>query len=139
MKKKKPTTTLNYNIGQLRVDTWNSLKAQSVKLAKADQGSATCEKQQVVVEDLLRKLAIIERYFAFPGLATVKSLQNTFKQGEYVSISHKTNHIVHLLVSDNYRNHSDLQNQQDWAKASKKSSKRSRRRMAIIHSFFLIV
>ena len=121
MKKKKPTTTLHYNIGQLRVDTWNSLKAQSLKLAKADQGSATGEKQQVVVEDFLKKLALIERYFAFPGLATVQSLRNTFKQGEYVSISHQINHIVHLLVSDNYRNYGGLQNQQEWSKTGKKS------------------
>jgi arginine decarboxylase len=122
MTKKKPTTTLNYNIGQLRVDTWNSLKAHAVKLTKANNGSAIAEKQIVAIEQLLEKLAVIERYFAFPGLATVKSLQNTFKEGEYVSVSHKTNDIVHLLVSDNYRNYGDLKNQQEWAKASKKNS-----------------
>ncbi len=122
MTKKKPITALNYNIGQLRIDTWNSLKAQSLKLTKADNGSATGAKQLIVVDDLLKKLAVIERYFAFPGLATVKSLQNTFKEGEYVSISHKTNHISHLLVSDNYRYYGGLRNQQEWSKIGKKGS-----------------
>lgn len=120
MTKKKPTTTLYYNIGQLRVDTWNTLRSQVAQLALAGKGSAAGKKQLAEVENSLKQLASIERYFSFPGLASVKLLKSTCKLGEYNSISRKTNEIVHLLVSDAYRDDAFILGESHWDKTQKK-------------------
>lgn len=104
MTKKKPTTTLHYNIGQLRIDTWNVLRNQAIQLVGSEERSAEGKKYLSKVEESLRQLAGIERYFAFPGLPAVRSLQRTCKLGEFQSICRDTTEVVHLLVSDAYRN-----------------------------------
>ncbi|MCF8243614.1 MAG: aminotransferase class I/II-fold pyridoxal phosphate-dependent enzyme [Saprospiraceae bacterium] len=121
MTKIKPTTALHINIGQLRIDTWNSLKNEAAKLATSEKGTADCKKHLNSVEDSLKRLGNIERYFAFPGFPNLMSLKETCKQGEYVSLLRKTNDVVQLLVSDAYRNGATLEGVNDWVKSSKRS------------------
>ena len=59
MIKKKPTTSLHYNIGQLRVDIWNALRSQSGKLAAAKKDAPEKEQQLAIVEASLKQLASI--------------------------------------------------------------------------------
>ena len=121
MIKKKPTTSLHYNIGQLRVDIWNALRSQSGKLAAAKKDAPEKEQQLAIVEASLKQLASIERYFAYPGLSSVKLLKETCKQGEYSFFSRKTNEIVQLLVSDAYRNVAIKESDNDWMKTAQKN------------------
>ena len=122
MTKNRPTTSVNINIGQLRIDTWNALKGQAVKLATAEAGSTKRKKSLDSVEGSLKQLSSIERYFAFPGLPNLLSLKETCKQGEYISLSRKINEVVQLLVSDAYRSSSTLESENIWAKTAKKNA-----------------
>ncbi len=121
MSKIKPTSSLHINIGQLRIDNWNILKTQTGKLATSDVGSTDRKKRLDLVEESLRQLSSIERYFAFPGLAYLKSLKETCKQVEFVSLSRKTNDVVQLLVSDAYRNGAITGSVEDLVKTTKKN------------------
>jgi arginine decarboxylase len=122
MNKKKPTLSQHINIGQLRIDTWDLLKAQASLLSNSETGSVKRKKCQASVEDALKKLNNLERYFAFPGLSSIRLLKETFKQGEYVALSHKTNEFIKLLVSDSYRQFAALEPENTWMKTTKKSS-----------------
>ncbi|GJM32592.1 MAG: amino acid decarboxylase [Saprospiraceae bacterium] len=121
MNKKKPTPSLHYNIGQLRVDTWNTLRNQTAKLSASGNDTPSGKKCLASVESTLKQLASIERYFAFPGLGCVRFLKESCKQSEYTSISRKTNEVVHLLVSDAYRTASSQEAANEWGKIAKKN------------------
>lgn len=122
MKKKKPTISEHINIGQLRIDTWNLLKGQVALLSNSAIGTAKRKECQGSVDNALKKLNSLERYFAFPGLSSIKLLRETFKQGEYVALSHKTNEVIKLLVSDAYRQFAALESANTWMKTIKKSN-----------------
>lgn len=122
MSKQKPSTSLHINIGQLRIDTWNVLKGQTILLANHDNGAKTKKKCQELIEEALRKLLTLERYFAFPGLNSVQMLKESYNQDEFVSLSRKTNEIVQLLVSDAYRQAATLESETAWAKSRKKNA-----------------
>lgn len=124
MSKKKPTTSLHINIGQLRIDSWNLLKGQTVLLANHDNDAKSQKKCEELIKDSLEKLATLERYFAFPGLPAVQLLSESFKRGEFVSLCRKTNEIVQLLVSDSYRQSVTLESEVDLTKANKKNAAR---------------
>ena len=122
MIEKKHTTSLHINIGQLRIDTWNILKGKALILANAEIGSPKRKKSMASIEDALKKLSGLERYFAFPGISSLSLLKETFKQGEYISLSRRTNEVVQLLVSDAYRNAATLEPDNTWVKSSKKNT-----------------
>ncbi len=122
MIKKKPITSLHINIGQLRIDTWNVLKGEAVLLASSENGSPKRKKYRLAVEEALKKLSGIERYFAFPGLPAIKLLKESYKQGEYVSLARRTNEAIQLLVSDAYRQSATLESENAWTKTTKKGA-----------------
>ncbi len=103
MNPKKLVTTQHYNIGQYRVDTWNNLRSYTSKLAASHAASSERDASSSLVEDTLNQLEVVERYYAFPGSQTIHELKVCFKQGAFTSMAHKTNEVVHLLVSDAYR------------------------------------
>lgn len=119
MNKKKPATSQHINIGQLRIDIWNVLKGQAAKLASPDKSLQKQKKNIEAVEDALKKLISLERYFVFPGLSSVLLLKDMYKQGEFTSLARKINEIVQLLVSDSYRNFPSVD---PWVKTTKKNS-----------------
>ncbi len=118
--KNKPATSLHINIGQLRIDTWNALKGKAVKLADSKKDSTEAMKHLASVENLLKELSKIERYFAFPGLRSLSALKETCNMGEYFSLSRKANEIAQLLVSDAYRHGATLEDVSDVVKSTKK-------------------
>lgn len=122
MNKRKPTTFQHINIGQLRIDTWNALKDHVVLLTNTEKNSPKQKKLQATIEETLKNLTTLERYFIFPGLANIRLLKESYKQGEYVSLSRKTNEVIQLLVSDSYRQSAALNSENAWIKSAKKSA-----------------
>ena len=122
MIKKKPNTSPHINIGQLRIDTWNVLKSKATQLAHSDPGSEKRIKCLASVDDSLKKLSNLERYFAFPGLSSIRLLKEFYKQGEFTTLSHKTNDVIQLLVSDAYRQSATLDSENTWIKTTKKGT-----------------
>lgn len=122
MIKKKPVTSLHINIGQLRIDTWNVLKVQAAMLANSAKASPKRKKSLAAVEGALKKLSSLERYFSFPGLASIKVLKDVYKQGEYMTFTRRINELVQLLLSDAYRHSPTLGIENSWGKTIKKNT-----------------
>ncbi len=139
MTSKKPSTSLHINIGQLRIDTWNLLKGEAVILANSRTDSSKRKKSQSSVEDILKKLTNLERYFAFPGLPSVKVLKEAYRLGEYASFSRKTNEIIQLLVSDSYRHNATIESDYSWIKSGKKRGSKKQETAANKNYFEVLV
>lgn len=101
--KKQTIAAKHYNIGQLRVDLWNELKECAATLARARKDSQTSADEIKRSKSLLKRLAHIERYFAFPGLARIQRLQSTDLHTDRVPWAHHITELVRELVSDSYR------------------------------------
>lgn len=55
-----------------------------------------------------KKLEDIESYFAFPGMARLRSLNAMLDRMEHTALAHKVTEITKLLVSDRYRSNPDF-------------------------------
>lgn len=103
MPKKKQQSAPYYNIGQLRVSYWNNLKNETAELARCNRGSANEKKRIVAAAEILKELAGVERFFAFPGLKRVESLKTALERKEHTSLAHNVAETTRHLVSDSYR------------------------------------
>jgi len=56
-----------YNIGQLRVDYWNTLKITTAELARCRKGSTNEKVKKQKVKELIKDLKGVECFFASPG------------------------------------------------------------------------
>ncbi len=108
MVKKKSISAPYYNIGQLRVDYWNSLKKESAELTKSAKGSAKEKVQIEKVLEILDDLNSVECYFAFPGMPRLKLLKEALERFEYTALANKVASTTRQLVSDSYRGHPDF-------------------------------
>ncbi len=92
-----------YNANQLRLDTWNDLQVSAKWLEEISrQGRGIDEPSGHVAADL-ETLAVLERYFAFPGSDTVAEIAAAFAAREYDDVARRVRQIVRLLVGDAYR------------------------------------
>ncbi|AVR46803.1 ornithine decarboxylase [Christiangramia fulva] len=108
MIEKKNISSHYYNIGQLRIDQWNSLKRETAKLANSERQSDDYKTHRQQVLKLLEDCMGIECYFAFPGLAKINGLSEMLNRKEFTALSHQVAEITRLLVSDGYRNSPDF-------------------------------
>ncbi|MBZ9786266.1 aminotransferase class I/II-fold pyridoxal phosphate-dependent enzyme [Psychroflexus sp. CAK57W] len=102
-----------YNINQLRLESWNSLKLESSKLGENSKGSAEEKKQIETVKKDLKKLESIESYFALPGIHRLELLFEMMERQEYTAFAHKISEITKLLVSDKYRSNPNVLEDED--------------------------
>lgn len=108
MVKNKQLSAPYYNIGQLRIEYWNRLKNQTSKLAAANKASKKEKEYSQAVEETLKSLAGIERYYAFPGKSRLETLKSALKRKEHTALSNQVADTTRQLVSDSYRNHPDI-------------------------------
>ena len=108
----------HYNINQLRVDLWNELKEKSNQITRFQQ-HATFEERLLELNEVLQNLLSIEQYFAFPGNGLVNQIIKAVKKGELKAVSNRVAEIVALLVSDNYRLHPEMKNENTDGKKDK--------------------
>lgn len=93
----------HYNVAQLRHELWNQLKTATTALARTRSGSARHKDSLAAVTDLLKQLATVEAYFAFPGVPRVHALQHAVQRGEYTAARNQTAEMTRQLVGDAYR------------------------------------
>ena len=89
-------TRSHYNAARLRSHTWDQLKLSAQAL---DEGRGNAEEVSGLLDDLLT----IELYWAYPGRATVKRLQQMLRGREHHTLTQSVNHVVRNLSSGAFR------------------------------------
>ena len=99
---------LTFNVGQLRVDSWNHLKKETAELDRCHKGSAN-EKQHILqVKSILKDLNGIEKYFGFPGVRRVDQMEASLSRREHRALANKAEDLTRQLISDSYRGNPDF-------------------------------
>ena len=102
-KRRKLTFSQYYNANQLRADTWNRLKHDSLRLAEsADRKTDVVRLREQVVE-ALDLVEPIEAYWAFPGREAIVNLRKLLESEDYRNLALLAGRIVRALSSDAYR------------------------------------
>ena len=102
------STFHNYNVSQLRINTWNNLKHATREITGKKTDNRDYQLAWEVISTSLNQLAIIEQYFAFPGPLLVKNLLGMAARKELQALSNEVSNLVTVLVSEAYRNNVDL-------------------------------
>lgn len=97
----------HFNASRLRTYTWDRLKLATEQLANATIKAARKE-PHAQVERLLGHLAIIERYWAFPGTEAVEELRHLMTQKEFHALEQAVAQRVRTLVSGAFRSEPGL-------------------------------
>ena len=121
MTDKRIKSTKFYNIGQLRVQYWNNLKQDTAKLARCQKGSQEEIIHSTSAQELIKELRGVERFFAFPGIQRLDSFAGSMRRSEYMSLANQGAETTRQLVSDSYRSHPDISDEdqlidekEDW-------------------------
>lgn len=99
-----------YNIGQLRVDYWNTLKITTAELVRLKKGSANEKEKEKRVKELIKDLKGVECFFASPGKECLQKLESTLSNKEYNSLAHLVAETTKQLVGDSYKTNPDYVN-----------------------------
>ncbi|MFD2518433.1 aminotransferase class I/II-fold pyridoxal phosphate-dependent enzyme [Salinimicrobium flavum] len=113
MPEKKTASSHHYNIAQLRVESWNKLKAESTKLQSSNRGSVDEKDHKQNLEKLLREIEGVESYFAFPGLNRLAALKEMLGRQEHTAMAHRIADITKHLVSESYRGSVDFSDEDE--------------------------
>lgn len=113
MPDKKPVRSQHYNIAQLRLEAWNTLKSESTKLEKSRRGSSEEKDLRNNVCEQLENLQGVESYFAFPGISRLRILNEMLDRQEHTALANKIAEITKHLVSDRYRSNPDFLEEDD--------------------------
>jgi len=108
MPKKNSVISHHYNIAQLRLESWNTLKSESKKLDESNRGSSEEKSLRNNVREYLKNLQGMESYFAFPGNSRLSSLDEMLERQEHTALANKIAEITKHLVSDRYRSNPDF-------------------------------
>ena len=110
MSKLKIKSAPYYNIGQLRVDFWNTLKIESSELTRCNKGSANEKNHAQGVAGFLTNLKEVECFFASPGMERMRRLEHAFSAEEYTALSNMVSETTKELVGDGYKSNIDFFN-----------------------------
>jgi tetratricopeptide (TPR) repeat protein len=91
-----------YSAIQLRLDQWSALRELTAGLDNHGM-HATQEKSRAAIAELLQSLALIEPYWAFPGMAAFEQIQRAFQSGSNDRLAFACNAISRALASGAYR------------------------------------
>ncbi|MCX7560818.1 ornithine decarboxylase [Sulfitobacter sp. F26204] len=94
-----------YSATQLRADRWSALR-ESVTTLCRDNGTRKSTALKKHVTDLFDSLALIEPYWAFPGMAAFDHMRRQFEHGNYDDLSFTTNRVKRALTTGAYRRRS---------------------------------
>lgn len=108
MKDQKRKSTKFYNIGQLRVQYWNNLKQHTAKLARCQKNSNDETYYRDSSQNLIEELYGVERFFSFPGKQRLDNFSTCINRAEYMSLANQVSDTTRQLVSDSYRSHPDI-------------------------------
>jgi len=103
MSRKKQISAPYHSIGQMRLDQWKKVKAQSAELVLQKQGSQSEQKILDLLSQSFDNLKVVEQYFSFPGKKLVSTFAHSLAQGEHAVLASRLSETTKLLVSDSYR------------------------------------
>ena len=91
-----------YSAIQLRSDRWSALRAATAELSRDPSGrkSGPLKKQIVALFDAL---ALIERYWAFPGTQAFDQLRRQFEHGNVDDLAFGVHRVTRALTTGAYR------------------------------------
>jgi arginine decarboxylase len=87
---------------QLRSDRWSALREASAALTR-DPKAKEIKALTAKVEVLFQSLAVIEPYWAFPGMAAFDHLRRQFEHGNYEDLAFSVNRVTRALTTGAYR------------------------------------
>ena len=91
-----------YSAVQLRSDRWSALRERLAELERAPEGRrATAVRTEI--GKLFESLAMIEPYWAFPGIAAFDHLRRQFEHGAIEDVLYTVRRITRALISGAYR------------------------------------
>ena len=114
MPDKNQSRSYHYNIAQLRFESWNTLKRESIKLKNYDRDVSKEKDLKKNFRDLLKELEDVESYFAFPGKSCLQGINDMLDKGENTALAHKISEITKNLVSDKYRSNPDSMEDEEY-------------------------
>lgn len=91
-----------YSAVQLRLDRWNSLRETLERLSR-EGITRKIEPLKHKATDLFNSLALIERYWAFPGVAAFDHLRRQFEHGKFQDSAFTARRITRALTTGAYR------------------------------------
>ncbi|MFK7838314.1 MAG: aminotransferase class I/II-fold pyridoxal phosphate-dependent enzyme [Sulfitobacter sp.] len=87
---------------QLRSDRWSALREASSALTR-DPKAAETKKLEKTIRELFTSLAMLEPYWAFPGMAAFDHLRRQFEHGNYADLAFAVNRVTRALTTGAYR------------------------------------
>jgi arginine decarboxylase len=108
IKKKKSTSHMYYNIGQLRVDYWNKLKIETAELSRCHKGSSNEKEHFASSKDLIKDLKGVECYFASPGKGRMMRLENALIKKEFTALANLVSETTKHLVANSYKSNAEF-------------------------------
>ena len=89
---------------QLRSDRWSALRAATTAMARdpKSKGAAQGRKE---IEALFDSLALIEPYWAFPGMSAFEHMRRQFAHGNFEDLAFAVNRVTRALTTAVARSH----------------------------------
>ena len=90
---------------QLRSDRWSGLRAATSALTR-DPKAKDIKDLRARVQDLFESLALIEPYWAFPGMAAFDHMRRQFEHGNLEDLAFAVSRVTRALTTGAYRRRS---------------------------------
>ncbi|MFT6074028.1 MAG: arginine decarboxylase [Yoonia sp.] len=91
-----------YSATQLRTDRWSALREVTSGLARNMPGKISA-KDRTRVQELFDSLALIEPYWAFPGMAAFDHMRRQFDHNSFGDLSFSVHRVTRALTTGAYR------------------------------------
>ncbi|MCL4676829.1 MAG: ornithine decarboxylase, partial [Pararhodobacter sp.] len=91
-----------YSAVQLRTDRWSALRDKLSEIERTPNGRRAGP-LRAEVGKLFESLAVVERYWAFPGMAAFDHIRRQFEHGNIADVSFSVRRVTRALVSGAYR------------------------------------
>ncbi|CAM2005521.1 aminotransferase class I/II-fold pyridoxal phosphate-dependent enzyme [Acanthopleuribacter pedis] len=93
----------HYNTTELRQETWNRLKVTAAKHYEREQKGLHQRETEATIAACFDILEPVERYWAYPGKATVEELRAILASNDAFLFMRAVSHVVRGIISESYR------------------------------------
>ena len=87
---------------QLRSDRWSALRAAAAAMSHGRKGKGAAQGRKEI-EALFDSLALIEPYWAFPGMSAFDHMRRQFAHGNFEDLAFAVNRVTRALTTGAYR------------------------------------
>ncbi len=91
-----------YSATQLRTDRWSALREVTAGIARNIPGKISA-KDRTKVQELFDSLALIEPYWAFPGMAAFDHMRRQFDHNSFGDLAFSVHRVTRALTTGAYR------------------------------------